>query len=450
MKVAKADVGQIRQTTQYSCCAASIASALKAHGKNVTEEELNKVLNAAPMAGASWESMLATVQYFGLRGSLVVPATPRMLKAWTDKGIPVVIAWNPEGRPWSHASTVFDVTESPEGLMIHIMDPNIPNPSKTVRIMGEDEFCQKWAEKVTDSLIMRRPAMAVEREITPDGKQIVASGHKKKGKSMNPMIARVAARHIQAFQYAFAQAFADQVGIPAHVSIPKLNGLIIKAFTNALTDADQSMDNLKVTSSAYVELEYGPTRSYYEYRGGPKESPDERDTKEFKVPDAMSGTVTFKLTVRDLAVAFQHLNQFFNHHRNEIEAFFKDPKNLRLIEKYFNWVLKADTSILEGIDFAIVDEDAMNTTFDEGMEDGITGGSGGPTQTVTEAKADFKVNNITVEVDVDFTFDTDSSDFELEDGYGEDDGPDEDDDDDREYEPDDRDDQSDRDFDNWL
>lgn len=178
-KAARADVAHIRQTTQYTCCAASIASALKALGKHVTEDDVNKVLGAAPMAGATWEAMLATVQYFGCRGTLVVPSTPRMLKAWTDRGIPVVIAWNPEGRPWSHASTVFDVTEDESGkLTVYVMDSNIPNPEETVRVLDADTFCQKWGEKVSDTLIVRRPAMAVEREVDVQGRQVVASSRR--------------------------------------------------------------------------------------------------------------------------------------------------------------------------------------------------------------------------------------------------------------------------------
>lgn len=173
---AKANVAQIRQTTQFTCCAASIASALHALGKNVTEDEVNRVLGAAPMAGATWEAMLATVQYFGCRGTLVVPATPRMLKEWTDRGIPVLIGWNYEQRPWSHASCVFHVEEGADGkLMVHVMDPNIPNPSQTTRIVDEDTFCQRWSEKMSDTLIMRRPAMAVELEVSPAGRQMVAS-----------------------------------------------------------------------------------------------------------------------------------------------------------------------------------------------------------------------------------------------------------------------------------
>lgn len=205
-KVARADVAQLRQTTQFTCCATSITSALHALGKKFTEDDVNKVLGAAPMAGATWEAMLATVQYFGCRGTLVVPATPRMLKEWTDQGIPVVIAWNPEGRPWSHASTVFDVTEGPDGkLLIHVMDSNIPNPDETTRVMDADTFCQKWGEKVSDTLIVRRPAMAVTLEVSPAGRQMVASsppGHKRgstpEGPPMNikqSMIQRVADAH---------------------------------------------------------------------------------------------------------------------------------------------------------------------------------------------------------------------------------------------------------------
>jgi len=183
-KQARADVAHIRQTTQFTCCAASIAAALKAHGKNVSEDDVNKVLGAAPMAGATWEAMLATVQYFGCRGSLVVPSTPRMLKGWTDQGLPVLIAWNPENRPWSHASVVFDVVEGADGVLhVHVMDPNIPNPSRHVRVLDEDEFCQKWGEKVSDTLIVRRPAMVVEREVTVEGRQVKASTRQKEAEA---------------------------------------------------------------------------------------------------------------------------------------------------------------------------------------------------------------------------------------------------------------------------
>jgi hypothetical protein len=172
---ARSAVPGLRQETQFTCCATSIAACLQAHGKNQTEADVNMVLGASPMAGATWEAVLATVQYFGLRGTLVVPATVSMLKAWTDAGTPVIIAWNPENRPWSHASVVADVTDGPDGRYVHIMDSNIPNPDKTFRVLHEDDFCAKWGEKVNDSLIVRRPACAVEREITVEGRQVRAS-----------------------------------------------------------------------------------------------------------------------------------------------------------------------------------------------------------------------------------------------------------------------------------
>ena len=418
------------------------------------------------MQGASWEQAFGAAQHYGARITFITPATLNQVKEYTDKGMAVMIAWNPEGRPWSHASVIKDVDDE----FVYVADPNIPDPDETIRKVPKAEFYGKWYEKSSDYLV-RRCAMAVEREISPEGRQMVASvkvakevkvdparnpyerergtrnwgagGHntrdrdvsegrsrkdkhkkdlseKEAAMNVQASTARVAARYIQAYQYIFAQAFADQVGVPAHVSIPKLNGLILKAFTNALIEANQTMTNLKITQKGYIEMEYGPTRSYYEYRGGPKESPDERDTKELEVPEVMSGTVLFNLTVRELVVAFRQLNQFFNHHRNEIEAFFKDPKNLRLIEKYFNWILKTDTSILDEFELAYVDEDAMTTTYDEALDGGLTGG-GRPTQTVTAVKVDFKVNIITVQVDVDFTYGLDSSDFELDEEWGQED-----------------------------
>jgi hypothetical protein len=175
IKSAKADVAHIRQETQFSCMAASLASCMKAHGKRHTEADVNSIMGAGPLRGASWESLMGTAQYFGLRAVLVIPATVPQLKAWTDKGIPVVIAYNPEGRPWAHASVVFDVTGDGEDTTVHIMDPNIPDPTKTVRTYLQSDFYKIWGEKVGDSLIIRRPACAIMREVTATGRQFTAA-----------------------------------------------------------------------------------------------------------------------------------------------------------------------------------------------------------------------------------------------------------------------------------
>lgn len=187
-KTAKADVSFIRQETQFSCCAASLASALKAHGKDVTEADVNKVLGASPMSGARWEEILSTVQYFGLRGTLVVPSTIAQLKSWTDAGIPVVIAWTPRDRPWAHASVVYNVDDT----HVHVMDPNLPDPNQTSIVLTHEEFYSKWSEKFSDKLIVRRPAMAVEREVTVDGRQVMAG--KKELRSMKD---RAMSRHLK-------------------------------------------------------------------------------------------------------------------------------------------------------------------------------------------------------------------------------------------------------------
>jgi len=147
---------------------------LKALGLKTSEDEVNKVMGARPMKGARWEEAAAAAQHYGCRATLVTPCTVQSLKDWTDKGTPVMISWNPEKRDWSHASVVFDVTEDDAGtLMVHIADPNQPNPAKTVRVQSEDEFYGSWAEK-WDNYLVRRVAMAIEIEVTPEGRQVVA------------------------------------------------------------------------------------------------------------------------------------------------------------------------------------------------------------------------------------------------------------------------------------
>jgi hypothetical protein len=177
LKQAAANVRPIRQSSQYNCMSASMAMALRANGvpaEDSTTEVVNKVMGARPMMGASWEDALACAQHYGMRATLTVPATIGQIKAWTDQGIPVMIAWNPEGREWSHASLIFDVDD--EGR-VHIADPNIPDPDETVRVMPKAEFYGKWYEKASQGYLIRRPAMAIEREITSDGRQVVASSY---------------------------------------------------------------------------------------------------------------------------------------------------------------------------------------------------------------------------------------------------------------------------------
>jgi hypothetical protein len=151
--------------------ATSLTMCLKANGLDTDEATVNKVMGAAPMQGASWEQAFAAAQHFGQRITMIIPATLAQVKAYTDRGVPVMIAWNPEGRPWSHASVIFDVTD--DG-MVYVADPNIPDPEETVRIIPKSEFYGKWYEKWPDYLV-RRPAVAIEPEITSDGRQVVAS-----------------------------------------------------------------------------------------------------------------------------------------------------------------------------------------------------------------------------------------------------------------------------------
>ena len=180
-RTAKADVIPVRQQNQYNCVTTSLCMALRALG--VPEDEcsparVNKVVGAMPLQGAAWEPMLAAANHYGMRATLTLPSTVRQLKSWTDAGKPVVIAWNPEGREWSHASLVFDVDDD---LNVYVADPNIPDPDETVRVVPKGEFYSKWYEKAPQGFLIRRPACVIEREITPDGRQVMAFRRKTAG-----------------------------------------------------------------------------------------------------------------------------------------------------------------------------------------------------------------------------------------------------------------------------
>lgn len=170
-KVARAAVNPVRQRSQYSCMAASMAMCLRSFGVPCDEDEVNRVMGAKPLRGAAWENALACGQHYGMRCTLMTPCTISQLKSWTDEEIPVMIAWNPEGRPWSHASVVFDVDDD---HTVYVADPNMPDPNETVRVVPKKDFYAKWYESFPDYLV-RRPALAVEREITSDGRQTKAS-----------------------------------------------------------------------------------------------------------------------------------------------------------------------------------------------------------------------------------------------------------------------------------
>ena len=195
-KLAKANVNPIRQGTQFSCVSTSTCMALNSLGVECTEEDVNKVIGAKPMKGARWEEVLACAQYFGCRATLTTPSTLTQVKEWTDAGKPVLIAWNPEGRDWSHASLIFDVTGERGNYLVHIADPNIPNPDKTVREISEDEFYGKWYEKWPDYLV-RRPALMIEKEITPEGRQVMASQNIKTASVNTSIVDRLVSRHMK-------------------------------------------------------------------------------------------------------------------------------------------------------------------------------------------------------------------------------------------------------------
>ena len=78
-KTAKANVTPVRQRTQFSCMSTSMMMCLQANGMETNEDEVNAVMGARPMKGASWEQALACAQHYGMRGILMVPCTVKQL-----------------------------------------------------------------------------------------------------------------------------------------------------------------------------------------------------------------------------------------------------------------------------------------------------------------------------------------------------------------------------------
>lgn len=169
--ITEALVTPVRQRTQYTCVPCSLMMCLNALGMDLTEDEVNTVMGARPMKGATWEQVVATTQHFGKRATLTAPCNIEQLKEWTSRGLPVMIAYNPEGREWSHASVVYSVSN--DLTQVTIADPNIPNPNETIRIMSVEEFYKVWYEKWPNYLV-RRPACVISPEISRRGEQVMA------------------------------------------------------------------------------------------------------------------------------------------------------------------------------------------------------------------------------------------------------------------------------------
>lgn len=157
-----AKVKPVRQKTQYTCMATSLCMCLQSLDKDCTEEEVADLMGVNSSTGGSWESVIAVSQYFGLRIALMSPVSLETVKKSTDLGFPVMITWNPEGREWSHASVIFDVSDDLK--TVYIADSNIPDPNQVVRVVSSEEFYKKWYEK-WPRFLCRRVAAVFSKEI---------------------------------------------------------------------------------------------------------------------------------------------------------------------------------------------------------------------------------------------------------------------------------------------
>lgn len=158
---------------------------MSAFGKVVDDRDVAKVVGTRPMIGAGWDQLMGAASHLGFRATCVTPSNLKQVREWTDQGIPVVIGWTSSDHGWAHASVIFDVKDE----QVFVADPNISNPEKFVRIFSHDDFYDKWYEKSPKGYLIRRPACAIEPEITVDGRPRFASNQ--------DLIRRVASQYLK-------------------------------------------------------------------------------------------------------------------------------------------------------------------------------------------------------------------------------------------------------------
>lgn len=410
-KKAKVNVDPKRQPNQYSCVATSLSMALQSLGIPETEcntDQVNKVLGAMPLRGASWEQAAGAASHFGCRVTLVIPATLNQVKQWTDRGTPVLIAWN-TGNEWSHASLIFDVTSE----HVHIADPNIPNPDQTVRVLTHDEFYEKWWEKASEGYKIRRPAMAVELEVSKEGRQMIASAKRN-------IVARVATRYMMASPFPLAQAFVDQVGTPERMPLMKLQKILVDSFIHALSKSDTLMlTSAKVTEKIDIEKTYySKSRVFIEH--GVRVIPDEYPTTMMEVAGALDADYSAEITPKEIVASLINeasSGQFFLLLKREILEFFSSRDNKVLFEKAFNTIFAGDPMLLGGIPWRDVDDYELDEVYSSVQSPVLRGVPSQYETTVKSATVSFTGAHFSVHVLVLHDFYPDDSDFDLAPNY---------------------------------
>lgn len=217
---------------------------------------------------------------------------------------------------------------------------------------------------------------------------------------MNPIVVRVAYRHMKAFQFALAQAFADQVGMPDRMNLAQLTKLLSRAFLGLVAELEWASEGLKLDGMTSVNLPYGSFQD-----PGWENGPPEQDEGSFDIPMGAVGRYTAWTTTKNLARALSNMwvpTQFFRHKLKEIAVFLSSSENRVLVEKFLSGIPL--NNVVSDTPFAEFDSDALADLFSKNASSEITG-TPGASASVGDVRWDFDGMTLMFAVTVNFSYD---------------------------------------------
>lgn len=143
------DVPDVRQSTDYSCGAASLQAVLSYWGKDLREGVLMELLNTTSDNGTNPNDIVRVAQGLGFNASLELGLTIEDLASSVYNGVPVIIvaqAWT-EGRgsnfSWEHdwQDGHYMVVIGVDSTHVYLEDPAILGSRGMISI---DEFNARW------------------------------------------------------------------------------------------------------------------------------------------------------------------------------------------------------------------------------------------------------------------------------------------------------------------
>jgi predicted double-glycine peptidase len=122
------NVPSIRQSTEYSCGAATFESIMAFYGNDLSEENVMDILKTTE-GGTSPESFLKGAKKFGLKSKMEKGMSMEEIRDYLDKKIPVILAiqaWNEKkvdyAKDWGDGHYVAAIGYDKDGF--YFMDPS--------------------------------------------------------------------------------------------------------------------------------------------------------------------------------------------------------------------------------------------------------------------------------------------------------------------------------------